>query len=303
MKHPSGYYVKYMLADSWNEPEQPLTLEAVNLALEDMGLPPVTEKQWEYLLSTFSAPPEFHFNNLKHEPTIKFMRKEKIYNIWSPTEDVKRVLDMMSDCGDRRYQDDLHILLMGDVPSEVIAEKLSRKYRLKTSITSGMVEAYAHYFWRVKSLTKKEWAAFLRNDEDSDKYLAALYCGEKQALFRAGLNPKYDYKQSLRDSHRQISFRIEFLGHKSDGKMNMDLLTKLTREQRALYDKLFGEGGGFEEQVKEVRRFIMQHKETGIKSFADLLGPGGSYSGDGSEDQKKQANVEEGDDDAGNADA
>lgn len=303
MKHPSDYYVRYLLACSWGDEENPLSLDDVNLTLLSYGLPGMDENQFEYLRSTFLAPEDFHFNMRRHPATIEFMKREKIYTIWNPNQHMKRVLEEMLE--DRRYQHAVHILLMGDLPSDVIAEKISKKFRLAESLTPDMIDLYRHYFWKVGNLTPLEWERFLQinSPEHVDEYLASLLCGEQQALFRAGFAPKYDYKSALRDTHRQISFRIQAFGFRQDDKATIDLLIKMSREQRSLYDILFGEGGGFEEQVKEIRRFMMEHNVTNIKGLEDLVGKKGSYSGDGGKKAKSEEPEQEGDDNAGNADA
>jgi hypothetical protein len=263
------------------------------------------EGQWEHLLRVFEAPPDFLFNNTRHGPTAQFMRQEKLFTIWSPNEPMKRVLtEIFGEHGDRSYQHDVHILLMGDLPHKVIADKISRKYRLAASLTEEMIAVYEHYFWRRKSLTKVEWAEFLADAPRVDDYLAPLLCGEQQALFRAGLTPKYDYKESLRDVHRQIAFRIQNLAFRPDTHGSAQTLTALCRELRSVYDILYGEGGGYEDQLKEVRHWIMEHKDANVPSIYQLIEPGGSYSGDGSDQDRLLTEEEESEDDnVGDADA
>ena len=284
MRHPSEFYVRYLMAESWGDDEDPLDLESTNLTLEQYGLPRVNESQFEYLRTTFEAPDTFRFNNRNHAASVAFMKEEKLFSLWKATEDMTRVLKEMVGVN---IQHTTHLLLMGDVPSKVIADKVSRKFRLQKSITEGMVDHYRHYFWRVQSLTEREWEEFLAGDRYYDQFMASLYGGDQQALFRAGFNPKYDYKQGLRDTHRQIVFRIQYLGFQADDKRIIDQLIKMSREQRSLYTLLYGEGGGFEEQVKEIRRFLMEHREPAVKILEELIAEGdGSYSGDGSEETK-----------------
>lgn len=304
MKHPSDYYIRYLLAASWNEPDQPLTLEAVNQTLEDMGLLPMKDRQWDYLLATFQAPPDFLFNNTNHAPTVAFMKRERIYTIWVSDQDMSRILvEIMGGHGNRIYQHDLHILLMGNIPFSVIAEKLNRKYFIAQSLTERMIDLYQHYFWRRENLTKVQWAKFLDGDPNYDDYVAPLMCGEQQALFRAGMNPKYDYKQSLRDAHRQGSFRLQYLAYKPDDKRTADIYGKLTREIRALH-VLLNEGGGFDEQLKEARHWAMEHSPEKIPALTDVVGENGSYSGDGTDEKAAgAAQQEKGDQDGGNEDA
>lgn len=285
MRHPSEYYVKYLLAASWGDEENILDATVVSETLKDLNLPPIDEEEFDRLRGIFDPPENYRFNSTSHQETVEFMKREKIFSYWNSNGDMRRVMLEMVGSDNRLLQHRIHILLMGFVPSGVIAEKVSRYYHLKDSITASMVEHYRHYFWRVQNLTEREWMEFLVGDPHFDQYIAALKCGDQQALFRAGFNPKYDYKLGLRDTHRQVTYRIQYLAHQQDDKRTVDLLIKLSREQRALYDILYGEGGGFEEQVREIRHFMMEHKIPDVKTLEGLLGPKGTYSGDGTEGQ------------------
>lgn len=288
MRHPAEYYIRYLLAADWGDDESEIDLDSVNFTLQDYGLPVATEEMFERLRSIFVAPENFHFNSPSHEETIVFMREEKIHTIWDPDEDMKRVLSEMLGDTNRILQQTVHILMMGDVPSIIVAQHVSKKYRLTESITEDMVDLYRHYFWRVRNLNEREWEALLADDPHFDKYISSLYCGAQQAMFRAGFNPRYDVKQALRDTHRQVTFRIQYMGFKSDSKRNIDLLIKMSREQRSLYAILYGEGGGFAEQMREVRRFLLEHKIPDVKALDELIGEDGSYSGDGTDEERKQ---------------
>lgn len=287
MRHPSEYYIRYLLAADWGDDESEIDLDSVNITLHEYGLPTLSEEAFERLRSIFEAPDNFHFNSPSHKETVVFMRQEQIHTIWSPNEDMSRVLEEMLGDSNRTMQQTVHIMLMGDMPSDVIARLVSKRYRLKESLTEDMVDLYRHYFWRVKNLNEREWEILLADDPHFDRHISSLYCGPQQAMFRAGFNPKYDYKQALRDTHRQVAFRIQYMGFKSDSKRNIDLLIKMSREQRALYNVLYGEGGGFEEQVREVRRFLMEHKIPDVKALDELIGEEGSYSGDGTDEDRQ----------------
>lgn len=272
------------MAQAW-EDEDPLTMEALNIELDAYGLPLLEEElHWEQLRGEFDPPEGFRFHNQRHSETIKFMNKEGLHSYWKPDKDMKRVMNEMVGNTNRRIQHIVHILLMGEVPQEVIASKVSEQLRLTKSLTIGMISYYRHYFWRVNSLTVYEWEALLQGDPHFDKYIASLYCGPKQALFRAGMFPEYDFRQALRDTHRQVAFRLEYLAHKPDDKQVISQLISLSREQRSLYDVLYGEGGGLEDEMRKIRRFLMTHTIPDVKTLDELIKNKGSYSDDGSDD-------------------
>jgi len=293
MRHPSEYYIKFLLANSWGDEDNQVDSTSVNETLKETGLPPISDEVFDRIRSKFEPPETFRFNAKNHKPTVDFMKEEKLYSYWVSNGDMKRVFSDLLGDNNRLLQHRVHTMLMGFVPSDVIAEKVSRQYHLKESITAGMIEHYRHYFWRVENLTEKEWMELLDGHPQYDQYIAPLLCGDQQGLFRAGFNPKYDYKLGLRDTHRQVVFRIQYMAFKPDDKKIIDLLIKLSREQRALYDILYGEGGGFEDEVREIKHWMMEHKIPDVKTL-DRLVTSGSYSGDGESDKKeKKEQVEE----------
>jgi len=292
MGHPSEYYVRFLLAESWGDEDKALEVEGLNEALKEYGLLEITDTEFERIRDDFTPPNGFRFAGKRHTPTANFMRDEKISSLWKPDKDMTRVLKEL--LGQNLVTDVIHILLMGDVPSKVVAELVSKRFRISPSLTPKMIDYYRHYYWRRDAYNYHQWEVALRHRNDADRYLAPLYGGDQQALFRAGFNPKYDYKRALRDSHRQVSFRIQYLASKPDDKHFIDLLVKLSREERALYERLWGEGGGLADQAKAVRTFLMKHKIPNVKKLDEFIGEHGSISGDGTDDDDEaESDVDE----------
>lgn len=282
MGHPSEYYIRFLLAESWGDTDKPLELKELNLGLKGLGLLEIVDTAFDHIRQDFFPPDGFKFSSRRGGPTTDFMRAEKISSLWKPDKNMSRVLKEL--LGQNLVIDIVHILLMGNVPSKAVAELVSKRFRISPSLTPEMIDYYRHYYWRRNAFNYLQWEEELRNRPDKDSYLAPLYGGDLQALFRAGFNPKYDYKRALRDSHRQVSFRIQYLASKPDDKHYIDLLVKLSREERALYERLWGEGGGLADQAKAVRSFLMQHKLPNVKKLDEFIGAQGSISGDGTDD-------------------
>lgn len=282
MTHPSEYYVRFLLAECWGDPDHPLQFELLSETLRSYGLLEITEVGFSLIQKSFEPGDEFRFNNRKHKPTADFMRAERIHKMWRPDEHMTRVLDEL--LGVNLVTDIIHILLMGDVPAKVIAHLVNKRFRLNPAITAEMVELYHHYFWNVPTLNYAQWEDSLMYHPHKDAYLASLLCGDQQAMFRAGFNPRYDFKQALRDTHRQVTFRIQYLATKPDDKQTINNLIKLSREERALYQRMWSEGGGIKEEAKRVKEFLMEHKIPDVKRLDEFIEEQGSISDDGSVD-------------------
>jgi hypothetical protein len=282
--HPSGRYIRFLLAEAWKDEERPVIHEWVANIMTEWALPPLTEKVFEKIRSNFSPPEGFRFSNHKDTITQDFMKSQKISAMWEGADDnLNRVYQEL--LPNRSITELVNILLMGDVPNDKIAELVSRRLRINPGLTTEMIEYYRHYFWYPPAWSTTEWIDHISVWSNSDNLLASLRCGAQQALFRAGLNPKYDPKLALRDAHRQISFRIQHLAYCADTKLTVDLLSKLCREERALYERLYGEGSSLLEEAKEARRFMIEHKLTDIKGLEDFTREhGGSYSKDGTKE-------------------
>lgn len=294
MGHPCEYYVRFLLARSWADPEQQQDITATNLTLDAYGLPSLWEKHYDAIRAAFDPPANFKFNSRKHPDTRAFMKASKIYALWCPNEDSKRVLTDILD-GNQLYRHKIHLLLMGRVPYKVIAEKLNRTFRINPPITEKMIATYHHYFWSVGSSRQDEWSELLRGFQHRDAFMASLHCGDQQALYRAGYKPKVPIKGALRDLHRQIHFRLEALHAWPDTASTFTALSTLGIRMEKLYEILHGEGAGAEDQLARLRTILLKHKVADVETIDSWIdtASGGSISGDGSEKEEAEEETED----------
>lgn len=299
MGHPSEYFIKYSLANAWGDDDSTITASSLNDSMKAFGLPFLSDSEYGRIRGGFSPPVGFRFHTPNHRETIEFMRQERIYTLWQPTEDDQRVISELVS-GNMLIKHDLHILLMGRLPHEIIAQKLNTKYRLMPELSSRMVDTYHHYFWNVGNTTHAQWNDLLQGNPALDALLAALYCGEQQALYRAGFSPSVDGGRALKEAFRQAYFRLEYLRHLPDSKNVMATFSALSARMLGLYELLYAEGGGLHEQLKMFRQIMMKHKDPDIKAIDTIIDKvaGGSYSGDGAGNGRtKKDEKEEGDQD------
>jgi len=76
--HPSGRYIKFLLAEGWKDEERQVTHEWVADILYEWALPPLTERAFNKLRDNFCPPEGFRFSNHKDQATRDFMKAEKI---------------------------------------------------------------------------------------------------------------------------------------------------------------------------------------------------------------------------------
>jgi hypothetical protein len=285
MGHPSEYFVKFTLAQAWGDEDEDTSLVSLNKSLHEFGLPGMLESQYDALMADFKPPEGFRFNNKKHAPTKEYMVGEKISGLWRPNQDEKRVLLEVVD-GAAGVRHDLHVLLLGNLPHAVVAEKLNIKWRLNPKFNEGMVDTYAHYFWNVGNTSQEDWSKLLEGKPHKDAFMAALRCGEQQALYRAGFSPRVDGNRALKEAHRQAYFRLEALRFEPDTKLTAEIYSKLTARMMGLHETLFSEGSGLQEQLKLFRQVMMKKKDPAVKAIDAIISKVGSYSEDGTDSEQ-----------------
>lgn len=280
--HPSEYFIRFTLAQAWGNDDQDTSMVILNRTLEAFGLLYMTELDYDRIKATFTPPEGFRFNNYTHKSTKQFMEAEKIHTLWRPSKEDKRVIVELVD-GHRQVKHDLHLLLMGFLPHGVIAQKLNSKYRLQPNITDRMVSTYHHYFWNVPNASFEIWDNLLAGNKYQDAFMAALHCGEQQALYRAGFSPRVDGNRAMKEAYRQAYFRLEALRFMPDTKQTTDSYAKLAARLMNIHEILYSQGTGLQDQLKQFRQIMMKHNDPDVKAVDRIIDKmeGGSYSGDG----------------------
>jgi hypothetical protein len=287
MGHPSERYVKFLLAQSWEDPEHPADLASVNLTLSAYSLPLMMESQYNKLRAAFQPPRVFQFNNKKHDETVKFMKDQSIYGLWNPTKEERRVFTDILD-GNRLIKLTIQMLLMGGIGPEDISIKVCEKFQLDYPLEAVTVASYGYYFWNVTNATQEDWATMLHDDPYRSGYLASLHDGEAQALFRAGFRPTINSVVALQDAQRDIFFRIRAMHSWPDTDYTIDAMAKLVTKLITLHQILHAEGAGVEDLLVKFRKILLEHIPADIRLVDEIINKtlGGSISGDGSDNKK-----------------
>jgi hypothetical protein len=131
-----------------------------------------------------------------------------------------------------------------------------------------------------------EWERLLRGHPMEEPMLAALMGGPQVARYWAGLpighkNKKYPLEDALMAAHQ----RLLALRYKPTTKGVVDMQVKLSQIIERLHQRLYGDSAdaAADQIVAFAQHIKLVTRDTGIKSIHDLVGPEGSYSGDGSD--------------------
>ncbi len=289
MAHPAEHYVKYALASKWGTSgqEEFTDINELNNSLKVLGIPGLLERHFNDIWSRFDPPEGLCLVDHYHEPTARFMEEHKLTAMWKGDPEVKRAVEEII-IQRPQLQFRVNVLLLGRVPTKVVAEKLSEKFLMFPPMTERMVDLYKHYFWKVDYAGYDEWDEILATSAYHDHYMASLYNGESQALWRAGFSPKVDVKKALKEAQKHIYFRLKALEAQPSSKFVLDQTIKLARELRYLYATLFAEGEGLPERLRELRVFLMKHDIPDVKELEQLVDreQGGGFSGDGAAEEE-----------------
>jgi hypothetical protein len=269
-----------MLAQNWGE-NGDITVDDLNKVLVSYDLPPYWSELFDDVMGTFYPPEGFDFENKKSPISRAFMEKEKILVLWEAKGDDDRVMEEIVE-GPALLKHDIHMLLMGGIPPDVIADKLNGKHTLTRPINTRMVEVYTHYFWNKDRVPLTAWDKILCGYPRGDVFLTVLYCGPQQALYRCGMQPKVDVTRAIKEVHRQAYFRLEALRYSHDSHKTTQTFSALAAKVMASHEIMTAQGAGLQDQLKQFRQIMMKHNDPDIKQVDTLINKleGGSYSGE-----------------------
>jgi hypothetical protein len=276
MSHPAWYYIKYLaIMGRYTDPKSD-TLGAVNETLSALKIPEVNSGVFDRIKAGIKFPAKLMLSNKEHAATVKFMKNERVHDVWNPANGDKEVFEFLQLSKPREVA---QTLLMGRLPFEDIAEKITTRFRLVKQVDPRTIQLLCHYFWNVDKLSTKEWNDVLWGDPLSHIYIGAMSSPE-QALFRAGFNPQVDGKEALKVALTHLFFRIEATRSLPDCKDTSDMLSKMIKELKSLEDALSSGGQEISDIIKELRAFKIANKELPPTSINDIISAGGgSFSG------------------------
>lgn len=276
MSHPAWYYIKFLIIRGRHDDPKSDTAGAINETLIALKIPQIDGDVFDRLKATIKFPRKLMMHNKDHDTTIKFMKQERVHDIWNPVNGERGIFDFLQMSQPRETA---QILLMGRLDYGEIAEKVTTRFRLPKQIEPRVIEMMSHYFWNVDILSTKEWDTVLWGDPRAASYSGAMH-GPDHALFRAGFNPQVDGKMALKNALTHIHFRIDATRNLPDVKDTSDILSKLSKELKSLEEALSGGGQEISNIIKELRSFQMANTVMPVKTINDIIAAGGgSFSG------------------------
>lgn len=279
-KHPAEHYVRYLIL------RDPGATDAVlQKTLDDWGFLQPSATFWGFMRGKLSErPPAFDPTNRIHQPSMKYLRDMKVYDLFYPNEAMQEAWNILMDPNQRFLVEQT---LMSRLDLKSTAQKLNKKYNL--FLTADGIQAFAHCFWNVKMLTFDEWGRFLYGRTAMyERHMALLQGPPSLAFFHLRLDQSLESKKMIQRIQEIAYHTAEEVNTKPGtmpdkvkaiallGKTVVDCHNALSTSDMALKDVL-----------QQFERWRMEHPMGSPPSIHELT-PGGSYSGSGADDKKEE---------------
>jgi hypothetical protein len=121
-----------------------------------------------------------------------WVRFQKIQAMEARSPETQEALELLAD---PNYRPVIELLLISATPIQGISENLlSLSGR---SVSTEVIDVYAHYFWNRNLLTQKQWSNFLEDYPGGKDLLQCYLADSTVALWKVGINPQLDDKVIL----------------------------------------------------------------------------------------------------------
>lgn len=206
MRHPSHYFIKYLLVA-----QDDLALVSLNSTLALHGMAPITPEYLQLVQAELGELPEnFSPWNRLDRPTNKWLRQQKIFSLIHPDLPLTEMRDHI--LNNPRMRRDVESLILGNVG---IREASFRLQKLGKPVSELAIAEYRHYFWNTEVMGIEDWAAYFvldsnteygtgRTTVNQDQYNAALHAGPEVALYRIGVRKELDSQKILHSVQREL---------------------------------------------------------------------------------------------------
>jgi hypothetical protein len=278
-KHPANYFVKYVILanPTYSDPE-------VNKILRDWGfLDPTDPKYFAWMRSDISPPPNFDPANKLHRPSMKFLREEKVYDIFYPGDAMQEAWDILSNPEKRLVVEQV---LLARLDTKDASYRINKKQNWY--LTAKGLELFRHYFWNVGLLTFDEWGRYLYGRAALyERYMSLLQGSKNLAYFHLRLDQAMESKHMLKRAQEICFFTLEEAAQKpGTGIEKVKAITTLTKSLVDCHNALSTSDMALKDVLSQFENFRMKHPEVAPPSIRTLA-PHGNYSDSGVEEEKE----------------
>lgn len=164
LRHPARYYIYYLFS------KRTVDSNTIVQTLDDLDLlvPPKDHPDWKEDHKLFVAeikaaqlalsttfPANYNPHDLKHKPTVEFLRRHQILDMWSRDKFVAGASEILIDPHLRRM---VEVMLLGPLDATSIAKRVRDRFELdEVQMNARVIQSYAHYYWDHRAMNREQW--------------------------------------------------------------------------------------------------------------------------------------------------
>ena len=271
MAHPADKFLRYLLSVGRTDDHDYKWFESTVLRYD---LYRVTLDEFEELRASMKFPVPFTPNRATHEPSMRFIKAQGIFNLFFPTEDTEAALSIL---GTPFLRQPLEILLLGRVPAKDAANRLQGMRNIR--IRPGTIEEYEKLFFNVQGVSFDDWTRYNAEHNDSrPNREAALLHGPNMALHRLGFQTVIESKQIMKTAQQNLYFRLLEMRGKELTPDVMRMENSTVRTLLAVDARLKESDLALKEVLDNFKKFQQDQSRKKVASIEEIAGRG-SYSG------------------------
>ena len=205
-KHPSEFFIKYLLIKDGT-----ITDAVIMKTLEDWGFLSPDDKYLGFLRQRLSdAPVPFDPTNKLHRPSMKYLRDERVYELFFPNDAMEEAWAILSDPTKRLAVEQI-LLARLDLKASSLRVNKARNWHL----TAEGLACFQHFFWNVPLLTFDEWGRFLYGRTAMyDRYMGLLTAPPQLAFHHLRLEQTLESKRMIQRTQEIAFFALEEVAQK-----------------------------------------------------------------------------------------
>lgn len=277
-KHPGESYIRYLLIR-----EPTITDAQVQKDLEDWGFLTADPLLLPIMRQEIGTPPAgFQPANRVHRPSVRYLREQKVYEMFHPNDAMHEALGILSEPEQRMAVEQI---LLARLDLKIACKRVNEKKGWH--LTEDGLKLYRHYFWDVGSMTFDEWGRFLfGRTSQYERYMGLLTAPPKLAFYHLRLDQQIESKNMIKRVQEIAYFALEEIDQKPgvsiDKVKSINLLGKVVIEAHAA---LSTSDMALKDTLKQFEQWRMEHPQLLPPSLASLA-PAGNFSGSGADTKK-----------------
>ena len=265
MKHPSHYFIKYLLISL------PLpTKEVIDSNLLLYGMAPIDKEAFEVAVREVEkAPEDFRPWDRKHKVSGAWLREQKIFGLVHQERSIEKMKFLIFSNPPVRQK--IEGMLLGNVSPDEVSYRLAQ---MEIRVDTEAVAAYKQYFWNTDELEIVDWIQYFNADDrvgpSKSLYSASLFAGPEVALYRAGVENSLDSKKILQDIQRELYHTFLETKNIPLSPKKVSMLTDLSRGLTKIDERIQAGDTALQETLKKFEKFKINTPQQSFPKIAEL---------------------------------